>query len=80
MSIMNAEVIAENRPDSSTYQPYWLSEREESHKNESGVQIFIVLFLKVVIVLGDFLLEPVVETSPGIGATVLSYYRLQGVA
>ena len=80
MSMMNAEVTAENRPDSSTHQPHWFCERDETHKNESGVQIFIVLFLKLIIVFSHFVLEPFVETGPEVGATVLLQHRLQGVA
>ena len=77
--MMNAEVTAENRPDSPTHQPYWFCERDETHKNEGGVQIFIVLLLKVIVVFSDFLLESFIETGPGVGATVLLQHRLQDV-
>jgi len=79
MSIMNAEVMAENRPASGTDQPCWLCEREEAHKNESGVQIASVHFLEVFVVFVDFLLELRVENSSGVGAAILVQQRLQDV-
>jgi len=51
-----------------------------THKNEGGIEIFIVLFLKVVIMFSHFLLELVIETGPGIGATVLPSRLQQGGA
>jgi len=79
MSIMNAEVTAENRPDSPTYQPRWLCGGVETHKNESGIQVLIVLFLKVVVMFGNFLFELVIEIGPGIRAAILLQHGLQGV-
>ena len=76
MSIINAEVTAENRPDFSGCQPCWLYEGGRTHKNESGIQISTVLLLKVIVVFSDFLSKPVVETGPGVRADIFLQYRL----
>jgi len=56
-----------------------LDKKERTHEDKSGIQIFIVLFVEVVVVLSDFLFELVVETGPGIAATIFLQDRLQGV-
>ena len=66
MSRMNAEVMAENRPASPIDQAIWLYEREETHKNEGGIQILVVLLLEIFIVFGNFFFELVIETGPGV--------------
>ena len=71
MSKMNAAVTAENRPDSPTGWMFWLYEREETHKNKGGVQIFIVHLLEIFVMLGDFFFKLVVETGPKVRATIL---------
>jgi len=76
MSIMNAEVTAENRPDFQTHQLGWPCRGGKTHKNENGIQILTMLLLKVLVVLVDFLLELVVEFGPGVRTTVLLQYRL----
>jgi len=76
MSMMNAEVTAENSPDSQTYQLRWLCEGEKTHKNESGIQILIVFLLKLIVMFGNFLLELVVEIGPGVGAAIPLQHRL----
>ena len=80
MAIMNAEVTAENRPDSLTGQPHWLCGGGGTHENERGIQIFVMFLLKVFIVFSDFLFELVVEAGPGVRTTVPLQYRLQGDA
>ena len=77
--MMNVEVMAENRPDSPGHQAFQLHEREETHKNESGVQILVMLHLKIFIMFSNFLFELVVEMGPVVGATILLQHRLQGV-
>lgn len=79
MSIINAEVTAENRPASSGRQPCWFYEGGKTHKKESSIQISAVLLLKVAVVFSDFLFELVVETGPRVRAAILLQYRLQGV-
>ena len=79
MSRMNAVVMAENRPDFATGQGFWLCDREGTHKNEGGIQILIVLLLEIFVVLGDFFFELVVETGPGVRATMALQHRLQCV-
>ena len=69
--MMNAEVMAENRPDSPGRQAFRLHERKETHKNESGVQVLVMLHLKIFVMFSDFLFELVVETGPVVGATIL---------
>ena len=57
-----------------------LSPREEkTHKNESGIQVSVVLLLKVLVVIINFLFELVVEAGSRVRAAVLLQYRLQGV-
>ena len=77
--MMNAEVMAENRPDSPRRQAFRIHGREETHKNKSGVQIIIVPRQKIFVVFGGLLFELVVETSPGVGETILLQHRLQGL-
>ena len=48
---------------------------DETHKNKGGIQVFVLFLLEVIIVFGNFLLEFVEETGPGIGATVLLQHR-----
>jgi len=70
MSMMNAAVTAENRPDSMACQEFRFDEKEETHKNESGIQILVVFLLEIFVVLSDFLFELVVKTGPEVRATI----------
>jgi len=79
MSIMNAEVTAENRPDFQMHQMRWPCQCGKTHENENGIQILAMLLLEVVVVFVDLLLELVVESGPGVRTTVLLQYRLQGI-
>lgn len=76
MSMINAEVTAENKPDSQTHQPCWLCKDGGTHKNESSIQILVVFLLKFIVMFSDFLLELVVEIGPGVGAAIPLQHRL----
>ena len=79
MSMMNAETMAENRPVYLTHQPRRFRCKTRTHKDESCIQISVVFLIKVFVVFSDFLLELVVETSPGVGVTILLQDRLQSI-
>ena len=67
---MNAEVTAENKPDCAKLydQPNPLyGSRINTHKDERGIQIFIVFLLKIPVVFLHFSLKLVVELHSGVG-------------
>ena len=78
--MINAETIAENRPDFVTVSQVDSMRRESrTHEDESCVQIIVVFLMKVLVVFGNLLLELVVEAGPGVRTTVFLQDRLQGV-
>jgi len=88
--MMNADVTAENKPDwakphskrhvPSDSQSPALWTRMNTHKDERGIQIFIISLLEVPVVFFYFALELVVELYPGVETgSSAAQHRLQGI-
>lgn len=77
--MMNAVITAENRPDSTIRQAFWFYEKKGTYKNESGIQIFAVFLMIVIVVFRGFSFKSFVETCPGVRVTALFQDRFQGV-
>ena len=86
--MMNADVTAENRPDCT--KPHGKRQvpggphpqyTTNTHENERGIQVFVVLLLEVPIVFFHFSLELVVELHSRVDSRPsAAQHRLQGAA